>query len=88
MRALSAVGNHRGRRKRPLLMVWFPVRVRAGPPGAGVAELVDALDLGSSGASCGGWRPSARTIARCSVSFPIQPYASRSGTLLLFRREG
>ncbi len=29
---------------------------------AGVAELVDALDLGSSGASHGGSSPSARTI--------------------------
>ena len=28
---------------------------------AGVAELVDALDLGSSGASRGGSNPSART---------------------------
>jgi hypothetical protein len=46
---------------RPLITVWFPVRVRAGPPRAGVAEWVDALDLGSSGASCGGSSPSART---------------------------
>ncbi len=30
-------------------------------PAAGVAELVDALDLGSSGASRGGSSPSART---------------------------
>ena len=30
---------------------------------AGVAELVDALDLGSSVARCGGSSPSARTIA-------------------------
>jgi hypothetical protein len=30
---------------------------------AGVAELVDALDLGSSGASRGGSSPSARTIS-------------------------
>jgi hypothetical protein len=29
---------------------------------AGVAELVDALDLGSSDESCGGSSPSARTI--------------------------
>jgi hypothetical protein len=31
-------------------------------PGAGVAELVDALGLGSSDASRGGSSPSARTI--------------------------
>src|SRR6202035_2889603 len=31
---------------------------------AGVAELVDALDLGSSDESCGGSSPSARTILR------------------------
>ena len=30
-------------------------------PAAGVAELVDALDLGSSDESCGGSSPSART---------------------------
>ena len=30
---------------------------------AGVAELVDALDLGSSGATCGGSSPSTRTLA-------------------------
>jgi hypothetical protein len=30
-------------------------------PTAGVAELVDALDLGSSDESCGGSSPSART---------------------------
>jgi hypothetical protein len=30
-------------------------------PLAGVAELVDALDLGSSDESCGGSSPSART---------------------------
>ena len=33
---------------------------------AGVAELVDALDLGSSGASRGGSSPSARTIPGAS----------------------
>ena len=33
---------------------------------AGVAELVDALDLGSSGASRGGSNPSARTSAEPS----------------------
>ncbi len=38
------------------------VEVPLGPPRAGVAELVDALDLGSSGASCGVSSPSARTI--------------------------
>jgi hypothetical protein len=31
---------------------------------AGVAELVDALDLGSSDESCGGSSPSARTTER------------------------
>jgi hypothetical protein len=31
---------------------------------AGVAELVDALDLGSSDESCGGSSPSARTKRR------------------------
>lgn len=31
--------------------------VEVGPPRAGVAELVDALDLGSSGESCGGRIP-------------------------------
>jgi hypothetical protein len=34
---------------------------------ARVAELVDALDLGSSIARCGGSTPSARTIAACSL---------------------
>jgi hypothetical protein len=34
--------------------------VKSTPP-AGVAELVDALDLGSSDESCGGSSPSART---------------------------
>ena len=33
----------------------------AGRIDAGVAELVDALDLGSSDESCGGSSPSART---------------------------
>src|SRR5579872_4385357 len=33
-------------------------------PLAGVAELVDALDLGSSDESCGGSNPSARTTLR------------------------
>jgi hypothetical protein len=46
---------------RPLITVWLGVQVPPGPPRAGVAELVDALDLGSSGASCGGPSPSART---------------------------
>ena len=43
---------------------------------AGVAELVDALDLGSSDESCGGSSPSARTILR---AFPSQslPRTSR-----------
>ena len=36
--------------------------IAAGPVlSAGVAELVDALDLGSSDESCGGSSPSART---------------------------
>ena len=41
---------------------------------AGVAELVDALDLGSSDESCGGSSPSARTtvlapeISSCEIS--------------------
>jgi hypothetical protein len=34
---------------------------------AGVAELVDALDLGSSDESCGGSSPSARTKRSSSV---------------------
>jgi hypothetical protein len=34
---------------------------------AGVAELVDALDLGSSDESRGGSSPSARTIAKKQV---------------------
>ncbi len=34
---------------------------------AGVAELVDALDLGSSDESRGGSSPSARTIARMKI---------------------
>src|ERR1700686_4340653 len=40
--------------------------IAAGPDAvhAGVAELVDALDLGSSDESCGGSSPSARTILR------------------------
>ena len=37
---------------------------------AGVAELVDALDLGSSDESCGGSSPSARTTLRPSAHFP------------------
>jgi hypothetical protein len=37
-------------------------------PAAGVAELVDALDLGSSDESCGGSSPSARTILLCAPS--------------------
>jgi hypothetical protein len=49
-------------RQSPLITVWFGVQVPPGPPRAGVAELVDALGLGSSGASCGGSSPSARTI--------------------------
>jgi hypothetical protein len=36
--------------------------VGAGDSRAGVAELVDALDLGSSVARCGGSSPSARTM--------------------------
>jgi hypothetical protein len=43
-------GNH-ARASRPDMIV-----------SAGVAELVDALDLGSSDESCGGSSPSARTI--------------------------
>jgi hypothetical protein len=43
-------GNH-ARVSRPDMML-----------SAGVAELVDALDLGSSDESCGGSSPSARTI--------------------------
>jgi hypothetical protein len=35
--------------------------VRGGPRAAGVAELVDALDLGSSDENRGGSNPSART---------------------------
>jgi hypothetical protein len=38
----------------------FPSQIGSLPP-AGVAELVDALDLGSSDESCGGSNPSART---------------------------
>jgi hypothetical protein len=45
-------GNH-ARVSRPDMML-----------SAGVAELVDALDLGSSDESCGGSSPSARTILR------------------------
>ena len=37
-------------------------RVHRAASRAGVAELVDALDLGSSGESRGGSSPSARTI--------------------------
>ena len=40
---------------------------------AGVAELVDALDLGSSGASHGGSSPSARTIGVCRGAFLGRP---------------
>ncbi len=35
---------------------------------AGVAKLVDALDLGSSAARHGGSSPSARTRTKCSTS--------------------
>ena len=42
--------RHHARASRPHLML-----------SAGVAELVDALDLGSSDESCGGSSPSART---------------------------
>jgi hypothetical protein len=46
----------------------FGNQARASRPGlmlsAGVAELVDALDLGSSDESCGGSSPSARTKRR------------------------
>jgi hypothetical protein len=38
---------------------------------AGVAELVDALDLGSSDESCGGSSPSARTKRSSSVCMTI-----------------
>src|SRR5213075_1335208 len=37
---------------------------------ARVAELVDALDLGSSIARCGGSTPSARTISGCPSTEP------------------
>jgi hypothetical protein len=48
----TVFGNH-ARVSRPDMML-----------SAGVAELVDALDLGSSDESCGGSSPSARTIPR------------------------
>ena len=38
-------------------------------PSAGVAELVDALDLGSSGESRGGSSPSARTMRSARLEF-------------------
>src|SRR5262249_15049790 len=54
-------------------------------PSAGVAELVDALDLGSSGESRGGSSPSARTNEKKS---PCSHYAFRSGALTLRVGEG
>src|SRR6185312_14098841 len=54
---------------------------------AGVAELVDALDLGSSDESCGGSSPSARTIlfaraapeSACAVSSTLLLAGARGG---------
>src|SRR5579871_4223893 len=55
IRALSVgLGNH-------------AFQARSTPP-AGVAELVDALDLGSSDESCGGSNPSARTTPQTPAS--------------------
>ena len=53
-------------------------QARSTPP-AGVAELVDALDLGSSDESCGGSNPSARTtISDLGISVPARVQAGRS----------
>jgi hypothetical protein len=48
---------------------------------AGVAELVDALDLGSSDESCGGSSPSARTKRpqRLSKTNFRRTYSERAG---------
>ena len=53
----------RNRSLAPLLPAWGVIRrfVPRGIHAAGVAELVDALDLGSSGENRGGSSPSART---------------------------
>jgi hypothetical protein len=48
-----------------------PKGTEARPKGrAGVAELVDALDLGSSDVNRGGSNPSARTSAANELNFP------------------
>ena len=47
--------------------------------GAGVAELVDALDLGSSGASRGGSSPSARTIGHAASGYAGRKMSVSSG---------
>jgi hypothetical protein len=48
-------------------------------PSAGVAELVDALDLGSSGESRGGSSPSARTTMRQLRDLRARPYSNITG---------
>jgi hypothetical protein len=52
---------------------------------AGVAELVDALDLGSSDESCGGSSPSARTNVhrfQHPMTFRAAPPSNLSGRAL------
>ena len=55
---------------------------------AGVAELVDALDLGSSDESCGGSSPSARTKVHRSLHPMTCPSLSGAGEFLPVKYPG
>ena len=64
--ALEVAGSKPVTRPTPWTWIRRPGSMSSEYHVAGVAELVDALDLGSSGESRGGSSPSARTtLVRC-----------------------
>jgi hypothetical protein len=58
--------EHDGRPEAAFAFFGVMFGIATGPELAGVAELVDALDLGSSDESRGGSSPSARTKRGCA----------------------